>query len=82
MPIPTINEVLESLNGSAVFSKLDLRWGFHQFEFDADSSDITARANHDGILGLGLVELCGRPLPSLLKPVILVTKKVSALSES
>ena len=25
LPMPTIDEVLESLNGSAVFSKLDLR---------------------------------------------------------
>lgn len=49
LPIPTIDEVLESLNGSAVFSKLDLRWGFHQIELDADSRDITAFATHDGI---------------------------------
>ena len=50
LPIPTIDEVLESLNGSAVFSKLDLRWGFHQIELDADSRDITAFATHDRIL--------------------------------
>ena len=43
------NEVLESLNESAVFSKLDLRWGFHQIELDADSRNITAFATHDGI---------------------------------
>ena len=49
LPIPTIDEVLESLNGSAVFSKLDLRWGFHQIELEADSRDITAFATHDGI---------------------------------
>ena len=34
MPIPTVDEVLESLNGSTVFSKLDLRWGFHQIELE------------------------------------------------
>ena len=33
-PIPTIEEVLYDLNGSTVFSKLDLKWGFHQVEFD------------------------------------------------
>ena len=27
-PIPTIEEVLYNLNGSTVFSKLDLKWGF------------------------------------------------------
>ena len=51
LPIPTIGEVLESLNGSAVFSKLDLRWGFHQIELEADSRDITAFATHDGSFG-------------------------------
>ena len=49
LPIPNIEEVLESLNESAVFSKLDLRWGFHQIQLDADSRDITAFATHGGI---------------------------------
>ena len=49
LPVPTVDEVLESLNGSTVFSKVDLRWGFHQIELDADSRDITAFATHDGI---------------------------------
>jgi hypothetical protein len=29
-PIPTIEELLHDLNGSTVYSKLDLKWGFHQ----------------------------------------------------
>jgi len=49
LPIPTIDEVLESLKGRGVFSKLDLRWGFHQIELDPESRDITAFATHDGI---------------------------------
>ena len=49
LPVPTVDEVLESLNGSTVFSKVDLRWGFHQIELDADSRDITTFATHDGI---------------------------------
>ena len=40
-PIPTIEEVLHDLNGSTVFSKLDLKWGFHQVELDAESRLIT-----------------------------------------
>ena len=28
-PIPTVDEVLHDLNGSTVFSKLDIKWAFH-----------------------------------------------------
>ena len=40
-PIPTIDEVLQSMNGSTVFSKIDLKWGFHQLELEEDSRKIT-----------------------------------------
>ena len=40
-PIPTVDEILQSLNGSKVFSKLDLRWGYHQLELTPDSREIT-----------------------------------------
>ena len=49
LPIPTVDEVLEELNGSTVFSKLDLRHGFHQVELRADSRDITTFVTHDGL---------------------------------
>ena len=49
IPIPTVDEVLETLDGSAVFSKLDLCLGFHQIELDEDSRDITIFATHDGL---------------------------------
>ena len=49
LPIPTVDEVLESLSGSTVFSKPDLRWGFHQIELEASSRDITAFATDYGI---------------------------------
>ena len=47
--IPTVDDVLENLNGIAVFSKLDLCLGFHQIELDEDSRDITTFATHDGL---------------------------------
>ena len=29
-PIPVVEEFLHDLNGSTMFSKIDLKWGFHQ----------------------------------------------------
>ena len=40
IPISTVDEVLENLNGSAVFSKVDLRLGFQKIELDEDSRDM------------------------------------------
>ena len=49
LPIPTVDEVLEELNGSIVFSKLDLPHGLHQVELHTDSRDITTFVTHDGL---------------------------------
>ena len=47
-PIPTI-EVLHHLNGSTVFNKLDLKWGFRQVELETESRRITAFITHRGL---------------------------------
>ena len=52
LPIPTVDEVLESFNGSTVFTKLDLLWGFHHIELEPNSRDITAFATDDGVFRL------------------------------
>ena len=41
IPIPTVDEVLEELNGSTVFSKLDMNMDFHQIELEEGSRNIT-----------------------------------------
>ena len=41
LPIPTVDEVLKEMNGSTVFSKLDMNMGFHQIELEEASRDIT-----------------------------------------
>ena len=46
-PIPTVDEVLEELNGSTVFSKLDMNMGFHQIELEEGSRDITTFSADD-----------------------------------
>ena len=48
-PIPTVDEVLQSLNGSTVFSKLDLKYGYHQIELEPESRDITTFVVHTGL---------------------------------
>lgn len=48
-PIPTVDEILQDMNESAVFSKLDLKWGYHQVELDEDSREITTFATHTGL---------------------------------
>ena len=39
-PIPTIDEVLEDMQEGSVFSKLDLKWGYHQIELSEESRGI------------------------------------------
>ena len=48
-PIPTIDEILYDLNGSIVFSKLDLRWAIDRIELDKESRDITMFVTHRGL---------------------------------
>ena len=47
-PIPTVDELLHDMNGSVVFSKLDLKWGYHQMELTEQSRAITTFAVHSG----------------------------------
>ena len=48
-PIPTVEEILQDLNGSTVFSKLDLKWGFHQIVLDEECRHITTFVTHRGL---------------------------------
>ena len=48
-PIPTVDEVLNDMNGSSVFSRLDLKWGYHQIELDPVSRVITTFITHKGL---------------------------------
>ena len=48
-PIPTIEEVLQDLNGSTVFSRVDLKWGFHQILLAEESRHVTTFVTHRGL---------------------------------
>ena len=47
-PIPTV-EVLQDLNGSTVFSRVDLKWGFHQILLAEESRHVTTFVTHRGL---------------------------------
>ncbi|CAB4034315.1 Hypothetical predicted protein [Paramuricea clavata] len=47
--MPTIDELINDLNGAKVFSKLDLRTGYHQLELHEDSRYITTFSTHIGL---------------------------------
>ena len=48
-PIPTVEELLHDMNGSTVFSKIDLKWGFHQILLCEESRHITTFVTHRGL---------------------------------
>jgi transposase InsO family protein len=48
-PIPTTEELLQDMNKSKVFSKFDLKWGYHQLELHPDSRNLTTFVTHTGL---------------------------------
>lgn len=48
-PLPTIDELLLDMDGAQIFSKLDLKWGFHQIELAPESRHITTFVTHKGL---------------------------------
>ena len=46
---PTLDDMILDLNGSKVFSKMDLRNGYHQLELSDDSRNITTFTTHVGL---------------------------------
>ena len=47
-PIPTFEEVLQDLNGSTVFSRVDLNWRFHKIVLAKESRHVTTFVTHRG----------------------------------
>ena len=47
--IPTVDEILQDLNQSKVYSKLDIKWAYHQLELLPKSREITTFMTHQGL---------------------------------
>ena len=48
-PLPTIEDMINDLNGSTLFSRIDLQQAFHQLELDKESRFITTFSTHVGL---------------------------------
>ena len=48
-PSPTIDDLIHEMNGAKVFSKLDLRSGYHQLSLAKESRYITTFVTHKGL---------------------------------
>ena len=48
-PLPTMEELSAALTGSTIFSKIDLKAGYHQVLLAPASRDLTAFVTHDGV---------------------------------
>ena len=48
-PLPRIEDVLDRLRGSKVFSRLDLKDAYHQLELHPESRELTTFVSHQGL---------------------------------
>ena len=48
-PIPSVDEILQDVQKGGVFSKLDLKWGYHQIELSEESRSIATFVTHKGL---------------------------------
>ena len=69
-PIPSVKEMLAGLEGSKVFSKVDLKQGFHQVVLEEESRDITTFVSPFGLYRYKRISMGINAAPELFQYAI------------
>ena len=69
-PIPTVDDILHNLNGRTTFTKLDLKYGFHQIELNEKSRNITTFLTHQSLYRYKRLSFSVNSAPELNQHVI------------
>lgn len=66
-PLPRIDDVFNSLQGGAQYSKLDLEGAYHQFELDDESREMVTISTHRGVFTMNRLPFGIKPATSIFQ---------------
>ena len=69
-PIHVVEEVLQDLNGSTVFWRVDLKWGFLQILLAEESRHVTTFVTHRGLYRYTRLMFGVTPAPEKYQQII------------